>query len=96
MRVGILALMQESNTFLPATTHWDDFANETLARGSEVRTQFADAPHEIGGFFGGLQTAGLEAVPIFAARAMQLLPSSSHPKVSRVSSSVSGTAPRSW
>ena len=51
MRVGILALMQESNTFLPATTHWDDFANETLARGSEVRTQFADAPHEIGGFF---------------------------------------------
>ena len=70
MRVGILALMQESNTFLPATTHWDDFANETLARGSEVRTQFADAPHEIGGFFGGLQTADLEAVPIFAARAM--------------------------
>ncbi len=70
MRVGILGLMQESNTFLPATTHWDDFANETLARGSEVCTQFADAPHEIGGFFEGLQTAGLEAVPIFAARAM--------------------------
>ena len=29
-----------------------------------------DAPHEVGGFFEGLETANLEAVPIFLARAI--------------------------
>ena len=70
MRVGILGLLQESNTFSPARTSWDDFANETLARGDKIRDRFIDAPHEIGGFFQGLAAAGIDAAPLFVARAL--------------------------
>ncbi|HND54100.1 MAG TPA: M81 family metallopeptidase, partial [Pirellulaceae bacterium] len=42
----------------------------TLATGEEVRRVFVDSPHEVGGFFAGLAEAGIEAVPILAARAM--------------------------
>ncbi|MDC0935295.1 M81 family metallopeptidase [Pirellulales bacterium] len=70
MRVGILGLLQESNTFLPARTSWDDFANGTLVRGNEIREAFIDAPHEIGGFFQGLEAARIEPAPLFVARAL--------------------------
>lgn len=70
MRVGILGLLQESNTFLPQPTRWEHFAAEVLARGEEVREAFAASPHEIGGFFSGLEEEGIEAVPLFAARAL--------------------------
>ena len=70
MRVGILGLLQESNTFLPERTTWKDFANETLARRSEILDLFRDAPHEIGGFLAGLESAGIEPVPLFVARAL--------------------------
>jgi len=70
MRVGIIGLLQESNTFLPEKTTWEHFEADVLARGEEVRQRFADAPHEIGGFFQGLAERGIDAVPIFAARAL--------------------------
>lgn len=69
-RVGIVALLQESNTFLQARTTLDHFAADLLATGESVRTRLADAHHEVGGFFSGLEAAGLDAVPIFAARAL--------------------------
>jgi microcystin degradation protein MlrC len=69
-RVGILGLLQESNTFLPIKTGRAEFAADVLARGAEVRERFHDAPHEIGGFFAGLDLERLEAVPLFAARAL--------------------------
>ena len=68
MRVGILGLLHESNTFLCTPTRWNDFVAGTLASGEEVRATFADAPHEIGGFFAGLEQSSIEAVPLFAAR----------------------------
>src|SRR6478672_10553699 len=64
MRVGIIALLQESNTFLA------HFERDVLCEGEEVRRRFAGAHHEVGGFFAGLAEAGIEAVPIFAARAL--------------------------
>ena len=67
MRVGILGLLQESNTFLPGRTSWNDFANDTLAQGGEIRDRFIDAPHEVGGFFQGLENAGIDPVPLFVA-----------------------------
>ena len=70
MRVGILGLLHESNTFLPGNTTWQHFEADVLAHGQQVRQQFATAPHEIGGFFSGLEQTGIEAVPIFAARAL--------------------------
>ena len=67
-RVGILALIQESNTFLPGTTTLGHFQQDLLLAGEDIRTQFANAHHEIRGFFDGLGQAGFEAVPLFAAR----------------------------
>jgi microcystin degradation protein MlrC len=69
MRVGILALLQESNTFISGKTTLEHFQQDVLLSGEAIRRQFQDAPHEIGGFFQGLKKAGIEAVPIFAARA---------------------------
>jgi microcystin degradation protein MlrC len=69
-RVGILALLQESNTFLREQTTLEHFQRELLLTGEAVRTYFQDKPHEVGGFFAGLARAGLEAIPLFAARAL--------------------------
>lgn len=68
-RIGIIAWLQESNTFLPRQTTRGDFANDVLLVSEAIRERFAEAPHEIGGFFAGLAAAGFEAVPIFASRA---------------------------
>jgi microcystin degradation protein MlrC len=70
MRVGIIALQHESNTFLPTPTSLDDFRRGTLASGDEIVRHFEAAHHEVGGFIKGVRgSAGLELVPIFAARA---------------------------
>lgn len=69
-RVGILALIQESNTFLPGATTFDHFRQDLILIGEEVRQYFAAAHHEVRGFFDGLARSGIEAVPIFAARAL--------------------------
>lgn len=69
-RVGILALIQESNTFLPGATTFDHFRQDLILVGEEVRQHFAAAHHEVRGFFDGLAGASIEAVPIFAARAL--------------------------
>lgn len=69
-RVGIVGLLHESNTFVEGRTTWPDFAADLIAEGEGVRQRMAHAPHEIGGFFEGLEEAGIEAVPIFAARAL--------------------------
>src|SRR5688572_2843129 len=69
MRVGIIALQHESNTFLPGKTTLDDFRRGTLARGGDVVRHFGDAHHEVGGFLQGLNEAGIEPLPLLAARA---------------------------
>jgi len=67
MRVGIIGLIHESNTFLPTPTTFDLFERDLLLRGEAVRKHWAGGVHEITGFFEGLQGAGIEAVPIFHA-----------------------------
>lgn len=70
MQVGILALLHESNTFISSPTTLQHFQEHLLLCGEAIRQRLADTHHEIGGFFEGLQEAGLDAVPIFAARAL--------------------------
>ena len=77
MRVGIIALLHESNTFLSSPTTWDHFQQDKLLLGEEVRHQLGKTHHEVSGFFAGLDAANqetadepIEAVPIFAARAV--------------------------
>ena len=50
MRVGILCLMQESNTFLNKKTEFYHFEEDLLLEGSEIRQNMVDAHHEVGGF----------------------------------------------
>ncbi len=70
MRIGIIAIQHESNTFVQTATTLDDFRHDALVCGEEVRQAFDGALHEIGGFFTGLKHAQADAVPIFAARAV--------------------------
>lgn len=70
MRVGIIALLQESNTFIAGTTTLAHFQQDILLEDEAVRTRFADAHHEVGGFFAGLAEEQVDAAPIFAARAL--------------------------
>ncbi|MCA9226075.1 MAG: M81 family metallopeptidase, partial [Planctomycetales bacterium] len=70
MRVGIIALLHESNTLIRQPTTRRHFEQDLLLTGAAIRDRLADTHHEIGGFFAGLDEAGVEAVPIFAARAV--------------------------
>lgn len=69
-RVGIVGLLQESNTFIEGKTTLAHFEADLLLRGEPIREAMAGAPHEVGGFFAGLEEAGIEAVPLFLARAL--------------------------
>jgi len=70
MRVGIVALLHESNTFIRDCTRWEDFASDVLVEGPTVRDVFAGTHHEVGGFFAELEESYVTAVPVFAARAV--------------------------
>ncbi|HEX5105812.1 MAG TPA: M81 family metallopeptidase [Pirellulaceae bacterium] len=69
MRIGILALLQESNTFISQPTRFEQFEQDLLACGEEVRERLAGTHHEVAGMFHALEEEGALAVPIFAARA---------------------------
>ncbi len=67
MRVGVLGLIHESNTFFAGKTSYEDFKQHHVLWGDAMRKTYAPAFHEIGGFFAGLEQAGLEPVPIYCA-----------------------------
>ncbi|MCE9591108.1 MAG: M81 family metallopeptidase [Planctomycetes bacterium] len=67
MRVGILAIQHESNTFLHQPTTMASF--DRLFIGEEVRRTQAGAHNEIAGFFRSLEAEGIEAVPLLFASA---------------------------
>jgi microcystin degradation protein MlrC len=77
MRVGIAALMHESNTFISGNTPIDRFREDLFLTGVEVANQLAQSHHEIGGFFEGLRNSHdsameareIEAFPLAAFRA---------------------------
>lgn len=69
LRVAILAFHHESNTFVDGVTMRAHFEQDLLAYGEDVRVKLGHAQHEVGGFFEGLEEEGIEAVPVFAARA---------------------------
>jgi microcystin degradation protein MlrC len=67
MRVGIVSLMHESNTFAPGPTPLAAFERDQLLVGPAIRERLAGTHHEVGGFFEQLDEDGIEAVPVFAA-----------------------------
>lgn len=70
-RVGIIALLHESNTFLDEPTTLEHFRSNVLATGASSLDAFRGSQHEVGGFIEGLSgRADVEIVGVFAARAM--------------------------
>jgi microcystin degradation protein MlrC len=65
MRVGILGLIHESNTFFEGRTSYEDFRHYQMLWGEDIKKAYANAFHEIGGFFEGLGKEGLESVPLY-------------------------------
>jgi hypothetical protein len=57
MRVGIVCLMHESNTFASGVTGLNRFQNDTLAVGNAARQRFAGTHHEVGGFLEQIEAA---------------------------------------
>jgi microcystin degradation protein MlrC len=70
MRVGIIGVCHESNTFIAKPTTLEDFRKTSLISGEEIRKQFVSTHHEIAGFFEGLAEANIDAVPIYFARTL--------------------------
>ena len=69
MRIAVGGLMQESNSFSPVGTVVADFESEYLLRGPEIPDFFAGTNTEIAGFLNACESAGAEAIPLFAAAA---------------------------
>ncbi len=69
-RIGIIAFLHESNTFSLQPATIESFKQDTLLSGEPIRAALQDSHHEVGGFFAGLKAAAVEAVPLFAARAL--------------------------
>ena len=67
MRVGIISVIHESNTFIHTPTTIDLFRRDALLTGQAVTDLFQGGRHEISGFLEGLDEAGIEAVPLFYA-----------------------------
>ena len=70
MRIGILALQHESNTFITAPTPWSDFVAGGVMSADALASHYGPSHHEVGGFLAGLADADVEAVPLFAAWAL--------------------------
>ncbi len=70
MRIGILGIQHESNTFYPQAAELGNFQNEILVRGEGIRPLYEKAHHEVSGFLEGIDQAGFEAVPLLMAFAM--------------------------
>ncbi len=67
LRVGILGIAHESNTYLQRQTTLEDFQNTVFLRGEEIRRDYSQAHHELTGFLESLEAAGIESVPLFYA-----------------------------
>ena len=70
MRIGVIALLHESNTFSVQPTTLDSFRENLLLRGECIRSAMAESHHEVGGFFHGLEAHGADVIGLLAARAL--------------------------
>jgi microcystin degradation protein MlrC len=66
-RVGVVYLVQESNTFSPLATALDDF---DITLGGEAVERWRGTRTEIGGFLDALKLPEIEIVPLFAGWAI--------------------------
>lgn len=70
MRIGLIAFLHESNTFVTEATTLASFQQDVWATGDKVIDRFSDAHHEMGGFLAQLCEMNASPVGVFAARAL--------------------------
>jgi microcystin degradation protein MlrC len=70
IRIALLGIYHESNTFLKSNTSLKDFERGHLLFGEKIRGEYAKAFHEIGGMLEVLDDAGAEAIPLVFAEAI--------------------------
>ena len=68
-RVVIVGIYHESNTFLPEKTKLADFEAGHLFFGEDIRKEYAQAHHELGGMLEVLDRSDVETVPLMFAEA---------------------------
>lgn len=66
MKIGVLGLIHESNSFVEKQTGIEDFK---VSRGMEVLIRWSHTHHEIGGFIQAAHEKNLELVPLMTATA---------------------------
>ena len=69
MKIGILSVFHETNTFSPIPTDIDDFKKSIWLTGPEIIKTFEGTRTPIGGFLEIIRERGYEAIPLFAAHA---------------------------
>jgi len=67
MRVGLISLLHESNTFIQTPTTLDLFKRDGIAIGQAMYERYKGGHHEVSGFIEGLESEGVEVVPVFHA-----------------------------
>lgn len=67
MRVGLISLLHESNTFIQTPTTLDLFKRDGIAVGKAMYDRYKGGHHEVSGFIEGLEAEGVDVVPIFHA-----------------------------
>jgi len=69
LRVALLGIYHESNTFLEELTTLPDFENGHWLFGQDIIREYKNAHHEIGGMLEVMECEGIEVVPIMYAEA---------------------------
>lgn len=68
-RVALMGIYHESNTFIERKTGIADFENSHLLRGNEIRDEYENSFHEIGGMLEVMDREGIEVLPLLFAEA---------------------------
>lgn len=69
LRVAILGIYHESNTFIAKPTTLDDFKNSHWLKGDAIAQEYRHAFHEIGGMLEVLEENNIASVPVMYAEA---------------------------
>ena len=69
LRVALLGIYHESNTFVPQATITTDFENGHYLMGEAIRNEYQHAHHEVGGMIEVMDREGIEVIPVLFAEA---------------------------
>lgn len=69
MRVALLGIVHESNTFVDSKTGLEQFRKGHWLFGQDIVDEYKHAFHEVGGMIEAIEAAGIELVPVMYAEA---------------------------